>query len=335
MSFTAGFAQIGINNPNPDPSAVLDLKSDTSGLLIPRMTATQRRAITIAANGLLVFDETDQLFYYYDSSYSNAAARWTGLDAWRFRDDLSDFDLGGFYRRNAYSHYSVNNVGIKVQDPIHKLDINGNLSIGDSTVSLGHNDVYVAAGIITGTSIESDDTIKADLFEGYGTVPLGTIIMCACGPTDLPDGWALCDGSSTYTDHFGVVRPVPDLSGRFIVGTGAASGPGAGATNYGAGATGGEQVHTLTISEMPGHDHGGSTSTNGSHSHSYNDRTVNRTEVSFFLTGANQGIGGIDDEARTTGIGGAHNHTINSQGSSSAHENRPPYYALAFIIRVN
>ena len=45
--FTATtFAQVGINNENPDASAVLDITSTTKGLLIPRMTVAERDAIT-------------------------------------------------------------------------------------------------------------------------------------------------------------------------------------------------------------------------------------------------------------------------------------------------
>jgi hypothetical protein len=61
------YAQIGVNSSNsaPDASAMLDVSSSTKGLLIPRMTTTQRNAITSPALGLLVFDTNfNQLFHY-------------------------------------------------------------------------------------------------------------------------------------------------------------------------------------------------------------------------------------------------------------------------------
>jgi hypothetical protein len=63
------FAQIGINNENPDASAALDITSTTGGLLIPRMTETQRDAISPAATGLMIY-QTDGTagFYYYNGS---------------------------------------------------------------------------------------------------------------------------------------------------------------------------------------------------------------------------------------------------------------------------
>ena len=52
---TTTYAQIGINNENPDASAALDITSTTGGLLVPRMTAAQRDAITSATQGLIIF----------------------------------------------------------------------------------------------------------------------------------------------------------------------------------------------------------------------------------------------------------------------------------------
>ena len=68
--FTATtFAQVGINTETPDASAALDITSTTGGLLVPRMTETQRDAISPAATGLMIY-QTDGTagFYYYNGS---------------------------------------------------------------------------------------------------------------------------------------------------------------------------------------------------------------------------------------------------------------------------
>ena len=54
--FTATtYAQVGVGTTTPDASAALDITSTTGGLLVPRMTAGQRDAITSPAQGLIIF----------------------------------------------------------------------------------------------------------------------------------------------------------------------------------------------------------------------------------------------------------------------------------------
>jgi len=68
-------AQIGIGTTTPNVSSVLDVNSTTKGLLTPRMTTSQRLAITTPADGLMVYDIDLQLFYYYSTS----AATWLSV----------------------------------------------------------------------------------------------------------------------------------------------------------------------------------------------------------------------------------------------------------------
>jgi hypothetical protein len=67
------FAQVGIGTTNPNTSAALDITSTTKGLLITRMTAAQRDAITSAATGLMIYqtDGTAGFYYYNGSSWAN------------------------------------------------------------------------------------------------------------------------------------------------------------------------------------------------------------------------------------------------------------------------
>ena len=77
MLFTAlSYAQVGINIATPNASAALDITSTTGGLLIPRMTETQRDAISSPATGLMIYqtDGTVGFYYYNGSSWSEVAA---------------------------------------------------------------------------------------------------------------------------------------------------------------------------------------------------------------------------------------------------------------------
>ncbi|MEI6436612.1 MAG: hypothetical protein WCP32_17430, partial [Bacteroidota bacterium] len=66
----AMYSQVAINSDGsqPDPSAMLDVKSTTRGALIPRMTQAQISMIGNPANGLVVFCTTDNKFYAYIAS---------------------------------------------------------------------------------------------------------------------------------------------------------------------------------------------------------------------------------------------------------------------------
>jgi hypothetical protein len=60
---------ITIDGTNPDNSAMLDIKSNAKGLLIPRLTAAQKTAIVLPATGLLIYQTDDTAgFYYFNGS---------------------------------------------------------------------------------------------------------------------------------------------------------------------------------------------------------------------------------------------------------------------------
>ena len=65
FSWIGAFSQVSINTDGtpPESSAMLDVKSNTKGMLVPRMTFAQRNAISSPATGLLVFC-TDNNQYY-------------------------------------------------------------------------------------------------------------------------------------------------------------------------------------------------------------------------------------------------------------------------------
>ncbi len=76
MLFTAlGYAQVGINTNNPDASSALEIESTTGGILIPRLTETQRDDISAPATGLMIYQTNGTSgFYFWDG------AAWTKID---------------------------------------------------------------------------------------------------------------------------------------------------------------------------------------------------------------------------------------------------------------
>lgn len=171
-------------------------------------------------------------------------------------------------------------------------------------------------------------------------VPTGGIIMWSGATTAVPSGWALCNGANG----------TPDLRDRFVVGAG---------NSYAVGDNGGSASTTLVAANLPAHTHTFSaTATSGaagSHTHTINDpghthrlqRSTNGSWGSQDYPSANQAnynMGSFGTDLSYTGISlngvGDHTHTISvsgttsSVGSGSSFENRPPYYALAFIMKL-
>jgi hypothetical protein len=102
---------INKDGSTPDPSAMLDVKSTTQGMLIPRMTSAQRIAIASPAVGLLVFDNETNNFWF------NAAAGWTEL--------TTGGGGGGYWSANGSNIFNNNagNVGIGTNTPAEKLTL--------------------------------------------------------------------------------------------------------------------------------------------------------------------------------------------------------------------
>jgi len=66
---------INTDGSSPNSSAILDVKSTNKGVLIPRMTSSQRNSISSPATGLLVFDSNTKGFWFYNGS------AWTDLSS--------------------------------------------------------------------------------------------------------------------------------------------------------------------------------------------------------------------------------------------------------------
>lgn len=182
-------------------------------------------------------------------------------------------------------------------------------SIGDRVWMIQQGGVFVVAGRLSGAPLG---------------VPIGTILPYA-GSTP-PPGWLKADGSaisrSTYATLFAATGTafgagngtttfnIPDLDDRVPVG---------GGFTFSHGDTGGAMSVTLSVGQMPAHNHG----THVGHNHSTNG-TGNATV---------QSGSGATVSNNTAGFTGATAHTHDTQGSGDPIDNMPPYVAMLYIIR--
>ncbi len=191
--------------------------------------------------------------------------------------------------------------------------------------------------ITTDYGVTVNDTLAAKVVQGEYTVPKGGIIMWSGDPNNLPHGWVLCDGNNG----------TPDLSGRFVVGYNrqSSSTPDIATNkqiNYGKiGNTGGENDVLLTANQsgLPAHNH------SINHNHNIND-PGHKHQINTGRNGGNGNITKMDThnaafketEVSTTGItinpyNGNSGYSV-ARNAAESHENRPPYYVLAFIIKL-
>ena len=88
------FGQVGIITTTPDASSALDITSTTGGLLPPRMTTTQRDAISSAAKGLVLFNTSLNTLQINEGDASTA--NWVSLSSVPSTTySIGDFAHGG------------------------------------------------------------------------------------------------------------------------------------------------------------------------------------------------------------------------------------------------
>lgn len=177
-----------------------------------------------------------------------------------------------------------------------------------------------------------DIRTKLNTLRGVFLNMKGIIVMWSGLLSQIPEGWVLCDGTNG----------TPDLRDKFIVGAG---------REYTIGDTGGAKEVTLTVSQLPSHNHTagsagshshtGSTNTTGSHDHAIRagygtgeGDSYFRVDYRYTLSDRYTKYNGDHSHSLSINSAGSHTHTINNTGGGKAHENRPPYYALAFIMYI-
>ena len=158
-------------------------------------------------------------------------------------------------------------------------------------------------------------------------LPPGSIIPWFGQLRDLPEGWHICDGTNG----------TPDLRDRFIVGTG---------SNYKLGDIGGLDAVKLEASEQPNHYHyfGYNYSSNNGQFPCIRDRAlIPRYPASANGAGVTASKWNGSNGGNWWGWdGGGSSYLLSNLVTSlaygtaadEAHENRPPYYALFYIMKI-
>lgn len=196
---------------------------------------------------------------------------------------------------------------------------------GDTFTVVRAQEGTTAGAFPSGSPVELRLTAQSILDAIDVRIPRGIITMWSGAVDAVPSGWHLCDGSNG----------TPNLTDRFIVSAG---------QSYGVGATGGSVTQTpsvwtnaagtgvqvagtaLTIDQMPSHKHtlliyhGGDSA--GGRCTDYGGRGYIQGDTCLPAGGNQPHYHGVTDNG--------HAHTA----GASAIDVRPPYYALAFIMKL-
>ena len=186
--YTAGSLAIGTTTL--DASALLDLTSTTKGLLAPRMTATQRSAITTPATALLVFQTDGTPGFYYNAGTP-------GAPSW----------VGPFGTSSSTGTVT----SIATSGPLTGGPITGSGTIGISKATAS-TDGYLAAadfttfaakgyGTVTSVGIDPGTTglTASGAITTSGNITLGGTLAVANGGTGSTSGSITGTGALTFT----------------------------------------------------------------------------------------------------------------------------------------
>jgi hypothetical protein len=89
INFAQGVA-INTDGSNPDASAILDVKSTDMGILFPRMTESQRDAISTPTDGLIIFNiETGCVNYYFSGDWYESCGDIISAYTCEFSEDFT------------------------------------------------------------------------------------------------------------------------------------------------------------------------------------------------------------------------------------------------------
>lgn len=182
---------------------------------------------------------------------------------------------------------------------------NENFDTNDSNVEAIKNLAAISKEIMTNTgtltipanntNLSGDANIKGNLTvaptSSFNLLPRGIVVAWSHIPIAAPEGWAICDGT----------LGTPDLRDRFILGGG----------SHLAFTTGGTETETLTIAQMPSHNH--------------------YINTAVFSANNNPSMVNNNDTGYPSGPRG---DVIQPAGGNMPHNNMPPYYVLWYIMKL-
>ena len=212
------FAQnVGIGTNNPNTEAKLDIASTNSGLLIPRMTSTQRLSIAdetvlnTTANGMLIYDITLNKLMIFDSTANSNNGKWYVLEP-----TVNVWKTQGNSGTNAATNFigttdSVDLVFKNKNNQNMRLFADGSWLVGDSIQWAGDKTFFSASRVAfrtgsTNLSVRSWDKDSLGFYSfaaGYNLKGTGPISFAAGGNNEARGEGSIVAGQFNYSNGYG------------------------------------------------------------------------------------------------------------------------------------
>jgi hypothetical protein len=194
-------------------SALLDISSNSKGILIPRMTTAERTAIVTPATGLLVFDNTTVGFWFYNGS------AWAGLNS---GNGGSNWNVNG----NDISNNNTGNVGIATSSPVSVLHVKSNaspaLTIENANpLTAGSNNAMYFTNDLTGASFYKYTGAIKSIGTNATAARLGFFTFASSTQSGLLEHMTITDGGAVGINNTNPISAL-DVTGTLHT-TGAAS----------------------------------------------------------------------------------------------------------------
>jgi hypothetical protein len=221
----------------------------------------------------------------------------------------------------SYQNYNqATNNWIKISDD----SVPRQLPTGTSATTVN----IATSSTVLATTEFVQNLVSTTIYGGIeGALPYGMIMLWYGTIANIPQGWALCDGTNG----------TPNLTNTFVIGADADTGSTATTSITGsATVTGGSKN-----SQLIAHNHlAGSIVNDSGHNHTthFNRTSKSDNATPYMLSDPNVGEnldGSVDLPSSTSTTGITVTTTVLSTGTSNGiNENLPPYYALAYIMKV-
>lgn len=184
----------GIGTTAPDASSILETKSTTQGMLVPRMTIAQRNAIKLPATGLLIYQTNNTpRFYYYNGtawvavapkgvnkSLSNLTPTAINVSMLPGAGGVLDLGSGSAQWRNAFFTGTLSASSVSAYNGAGGVAISGNSPTSNGVTGLSNTSTGVSGSSSSGNGVygnsNDSDGVNGHSVNGngvYGTSDYG------------------------------------------------------------------------------------------------------------------------------------------------------------------